>query len=49
MTFGISPESIDNMSTYEMEIYIKLIPLYFEFQNNQFENSIKKSISELLG
>lgn len=48
MTFGISPESIDNMSTYEMEIYIKLIPLYFEFQNTNIQNNIKKSISEMM-
>ncbi len=45
---GIQPENIDNMSAYEMEIYTKLIPLYFEFQNQNMENCIKKSISELM-
>ncbi len=48
MSFGIQPESIDNMSSYEMEIYIKLIPLYFEFSNTNMQNNIKKSISEMM-
>lgn len=47
MTMGIQPESVDAMSTYEMEIYSKLIPLYTEYQNTNMENCIKKSISEL--
>lgn len=49
MTFGIQPESIDNMSIYEMEIYTHLIPLYIEFQNTSMENNIKKAISEMMG
>jgi len=49
MTMGIQPEAIDNLSIYEMEIYIKLIPLYFEHTNKNMENCIKKSISELFG
>lgn len=48
MTMGIQPEEIDNLSVYEMDIYSKLIPLYFEFQNQQMENNIKKAISEIM-
>lgn len=47
MTMGIQPESIDNLSVYEMDIYVKLIPLYVEFNNKNMENSIKKAVSEL--
>jgi len=49
MTMGIQPESVDAMSTYEIEIYSKLIPLYTEYQNINMENAIKKAISEMLG
>jgi hypothetical protein len=49
MTFGIQPQNIDELSTYEMDIYTRLMPLYFELQNTMMENSIKKSISELFG
>ena len=47
MTFGIQPESVDNMSIYEIDLYTKLIPLYFEFQNTNMEHCIKKAISEV--
>lgn len=48
MTFGIQPQNIDDMSIYELDIYTHLIPLYFEFQNTNMENCIKKSISEMM-
>ena len=49
MTMGIQPESVDAMSTYEIDIYSKLIPLYTEYQNTNMENTIKKAISEMMG
>jgi len=49
MTFGIQPESVNEMSTYEISIYALLIPLYFEFLNKNMENCIKKAIGELFG
>ena len=48
MTMGIQPESIDNLSMYEITIYAKLLPLYIEFENKRMENSIKKAISEMM-
>ena len=48
MTMGIPPESIDNLSMYEITIYTKLLPLYIEFENTRMENSIKKAISEMM-
>lgn len=46
---GIQPESVDNISNYEMEIYTKLIPLWLEDKNKDMENCIKKAVSELMG
>ena len=48
MTMGINPESIDNMSMYEINIYLRLIPLYAEYTNTNMENCIKKAISEIM-
>lgn len=47
-TMGIQPDNVDNLSIYELEIYTKLIPLYFEFMNTNMENCIKKAVSEIM-
>ncbi len=48
MTMGINPESIDTMSMYEIDIYLRIMPLYTEYTNTNMENSIKKAISEMM-
>jgi len=48
MTMGISPQIVDALSMYEIDIYLRLIPLYTEYTNTNMENTIKKAISELL-
>jgi len=48
MTMGINPESVDTLSMYEIDIYLRLIPLYAEYTNTNMENSIKKALSEIM-
>lgn len=49
MSFGISPDDVDNMTYYEMIIYSKLIPLYQEYVNENMIYCIKKAISDVMG
>jgi len=48
MTMGINPMIINELSMYEIDIYLRLIPLYAEYQNQNMENSIKKAIAEIM-
>jgi len=44
---GINPSEIDELSSYEMSIYVKLIPLWINDENDRQVKIIQKAISEM--
>jgi len=47
MMLGINPSEIDELSSYEMSIYVKLIPLWNNDENDRQVKIIQKAISEM--
>jgi len=44
---GVSPSEIDELSVYEMAIYVKLIPLWINDESDRQVKIIQKAISEM--